>query len=530
MARERRIIFWGVILLLCRIYVFMPVLAETALKKNAQTPLVESFIALNGNRVDSYEGGKKIQIAKPEQYTGMTGVLTFRSGPIRNNASAGTVSGDSEELKVMRGFRTSRLEELSGYGFGSQALLVKWFKNVRDIMNIEEKYRNGTAMKEVIVPSRDGQIYFFDLNAMEPSRAPISVGVPMSVTASINPYGFPLLYVGQSAEEVGEYTVNTGMRVYSLLDQKRLFFQTSLSTVSEGDRNEVFSSPIIDTASDTVIYTDANGMLYLLPMNTVFDMEAGTVEVLPQTLTYGYVTQARWKDVTLAGSASVYSRYAYFADLSGVLQCVDMTTMKCMWSRNLSDSVIAAMPLERDGKALYLYVGTVVNKTGRSRAITLYKLNASNGEVIWEYTTEHPAKYLSKPAEEGLYAGLMASPILGEGDISDVVIFNVNRLETEEGKYTAVLFALDRETGELVWETPLNAESVSSPTAMYTEEGRCYIVVGDEEGFFHLIDGGYGNPLDSVFLGSSVQASPAAYGNRIVVGTKGGVLYFIDLQ
>ena len=82
----------------------------------------------------------------------------------------------------------------------------------------------------------------------------------------------------------------------------------------------------------------------------------------------------------------------------------------------------------------------------------------------------------------------------------------------------------------MVWETPLGAESVSSPTALYTEEGRCYIVVGDEEGFFHLIDGGYGTILDSVYLGSAIQASPAAYGNRIVVGTTAGVLYFIDLK
>ena len=31
-------------------------------------------------------------------------------------------------------------------------------------------------------------------------------------------------------------------------------------------------------------------------------------------------------------------------------------------------------------------------------------------------------------------------------------------------------------------------------------------------------------------LGSAIQASPAAYGNQIVVGTTGGMLYFVELR
>ena len=530
--KERKVGRWlwlmlGLFLLFLRI---PSSFAEAKNSQNGKKKLLDSFVAVDGILADGFTQTRKIQISKPEKYTEMTGVLTFRGGPVRNNASVGTVAVEKEELKVMRGFRTSRLDAFTGYGFGSQAVLVKWFKNVREMMNIYDKYRNGNAMKEVIVPSNDGKIYFFDLNAMELSRDPIAIGVPMSVTASINPYGFPLLYVGQSAETVADYTVNTGLRVFSLLDQKRLFFETSLNTISHSDRNEVFSSPVVETGSDTVIYTNANGMLYMLPMNTGFDMEAQTVAVNPECIAYGYATESRWKDPSLVANTSVYSRYAYLADMSGILQCVDMISLKCLWSINLSDSILAAMPLEREGKSLYLYTGTAVNKTQRSRGITLYKLDASDGNVIWEYTTPYPAKYESKPAESGIYAGLMGSPILGEGDIEDLIIFNVNRLAVNGEKNSAVLYALSKESGEVVWETELGAESVSSPTALYTEEGRCYIVVGDEDGFLHLIDGGYGAILDSVFLGSAVQASPAAYGNRIVVGTTGGVLYFIDLQ
>lgn len=61
------------------------------------------------------------------------------------------------------------------------------------------------------MPSDDGKIYFYDLDTMAYSRQPIDVGLPMSVTASVNPYGYPLLYVGQTEEKTSAYTGVIGM-------------------------------------------------------------------------------------------------------------------------------------------------------------------------------------------------------------------------------------------------------------------------------------------------------------------------------
>ena len=129
-----------------------------------------------------------------------------------------------------------------------------------------------------------------------------------------------------------------------------------------------------------------------------------------------------------------------------------------------------------------------------------------------------------------MYAGLMASPIIGQGDIDDLVIFNVNRLELDKNRNSAVLLGLDKATGMEVWAEYLDADSVSSPVAVYNEDGTSFIVVGDDNGVLRLMDGFNGTTINTVNLEGPIQASPAVYGNRIVVGTTSGMLFFIDIK
>ena len=57
-----------------------------------------------------------------------------------------------------------------------------------------------------------------------------------------------------------------------------------------------------------------------------------------------------------------------------------------------------------------------------------------------------------------------------------------------------------------------------------------YLVMGDDNGTLRLMDGFTGSTISTVDLGSPIQSSPAAYGNKIIVGTTGGLLYFVDLK
>ena len=70
----------------------------------------------------------------------------------------------------------------------------------------------------------------------------------------------------------------------------------------------------------------------------------------------------------------------------------------------------------------------------------------------------------------------------------------------------------------------------STPTAVYTESGDAYIILCDASGYMHLIDSATGETLDKIGLGSNVEASPVVYGNTVIVGTRGQLVYAITIE
>ena len=492
--------------------------------------LRSSFRSVNGEKTEEYVRTEPLQFGTGT-YSAQTGIAAFRGGPQRQNAAVETADISEGKLVMTRGYRTTRLDDKMGFGYGSQPLIIKWYKNIREKMQLEEEFRSKTALKEVIFPSLDGKIYFFDLDTQTATRTPLEVGVPLSVTASLNPYGYPLLYVGQSSATADGYTFNNGLRIYSMMDCSLVGFIPAHDVSANGKDPRILSSAVIDTATDTAVYTDNSGMLRTTAMHTAFEPESGTISVTPETQGYGYRTKLRDALQGIAGSPAVYGEYAFFGDQAGALHCVSTTTLEPVWIRDMGDTVLATVALEEEADGtLALYASTVVNQTKRSRELALCKIDGRTGILLWETKTEFKAKYQSRTAKEGMYAGLMASPLVGAGDIGDLVIFNVNRLEITKDYFSAVLYALDKKSGEVVWEEILDAQSVSSPIALYDSNGKSYIVVGDDGGSVRLMDGFYGATLSTIMLSAPVQASPAAYGNRIVVGTTGGMLYFLEVQ
>ena len=481
---------------------------------------------------EGYARNTDVSMGDPDHYTAQGGLLTYRGGPLRQNGAYGTIELETEELSVLRGIRTTSLDgKYMGYGYGSQPLIVKWYKNIREMMNLSDAAKTTTAMKEVIYPSSDGRIYFFDLDTQTYSRDPINVGYPMQATASVNPYGYPLLYVGQSEDTLSSHKGIIGMRVYSLIDQSMAAFVPSMLSQANNEEGSIRTSALVEAASDTLIYASENGTINTLAMNTRFDLEKGEISVSPELSSYAYKTKIKnSKQYNITSSVAAYGDYVFFGDYAGSIQCLDLNTMKPVWAIDMGDSVVAPVSLEiGEDEEVYLYAGNVVNKRAKSSQIRLVKLNAMTGEIIWECQNEIKGKYTSAAAKAGIYAGLMAAPLVGEGDISDLVIFNVNNVVDGKENY-AVVYALDKLTGEEVWSQPIDVQSVSSPIAMYEPDGRSYLVMGDDGGTLRLMDGYTGSTIHFVKLGSPIQASPAAYGNKVVVGTTGGMLYFVEVK
>jgi hypothetical protein len=73
----------------------------------------------------------------------------------------------------------------------------------------------------------------------------------------------------------------------------------------------------------------------------------------------------------------------------------------------------------------------------------------------------------------------------------------------------------------------------SSPVATYTEEGKSYIIICDTAGMVFLLEGATGNvvaSLNTTSVSSPIEATPAIYGNTIVVGTKGKRIDAIQIK
>ena len=87
------------------------------------------------------------------------------------------------------------------------------------------------------------------------------------------------------------------------------------------------------------------------------------------------------------------------------------------------------------------------------------------------------------------------------------------------------MLAINRETGEVVWEISTKNYAWSSPVAFYTEEGKAYVAFVNASGKIRLVDGATGEVLYALGFNKSqtTEASPVVFGNMMVMGTREGI-------
>ena len=127
-------------------------------------------------------------------------------------------------------------------------------------MNIREEKKAKTDLVEVIYATMDGQIYFYDLDDGQPTRPPIKIGAPIKGTPSLDPRGYPILYVGQGDKNPNVEGI--GFRVFNLIDQSLLLYTNEPRPNMRTDRpgNACDSSPIFDAKTDSLVYPNENGL------------------------------------------------------------------------------------------------------------------------------------------------------------------------------------------------------------------------------------------------------------------------------
>lgn len=454
-----------------------------------------------------------------DKYTDMEGITTFRGNNFRNSASYGISKISKKELSVKWKTTTSFSSWGGGAGWTGQPAIIKWNEDIKSSMNIYDEFKNQENFTEVIYASLDGKIYFLDLQTGNLSRNTINVGNPIKGSLSIDSREIPMLYVGEGINESGI----TGFNIYSLIDGSSLYEINGYDETAYRGWPAFDSSALIHTEKDIIIEAGENGILYIMKLNTNYDKENNTISINPETLKYRYYTGESYGRLGIENSVAAYANLLYFADNNGDIHCIDLGKMEPMWVIEGLDDIDATITIEDEEGTPYLYVGDEVDHQGTSGISTVRKLNGLTGEVIWknEFDCE------SVVGADATNGGVLATNVIGKNNISDLVIFSLARYD---GFNSGAIVAIDKETGEIVWKTKLNNYLWSSPVDFYDKDGNGYIIQCDSAGNMFLIDGNTGEILNTITLDANIEASPAIYEDMIVVATRAGSIYGIEIE
>ena len=454
------------------------------------------------------------------------GMLTFRGNYARTKTSVGRSAVTEEKLEKTWSYNTGKIlksngvDYWSGNGWTGQPILMQWDKDVKQTMNMYDSAKNKDGLVEVIYPGMDGSIRFLDMETGEETRPVIYVGMTFKGTASLYPDGTPLLVCGSGDAQTGMYGENVSQRfyIYSLIDGSLLYQGGYDSEIAPRVWHAYDSSPVIDPVTDTLIQPGENGVIYTMKLGTRYDRAAGTLSIDPSEIVeYSCTIEDKYREGGYLwgseSSAAVYGGYLFIGDNAGTFYCLDLNTMKMVWVQELNEDINSSPVLDIDGDSKYVYVATTLKYNYDKHSMgnaTIYKLNAMNGEIIWK-------KPYNVHTVKGYAGGVLSTGTLGEGVISDFIIYSVSKTPGLEDGY---LVALDRKDGRERWRIDLDMYSWSSTIVTYTADGKAYIVQGCQNGDLLLIDAENGNIKSRLNFGSAIEATPVVYNNNIVLATR----------
>jgi len=497
---------------------------------------IETALQIDGEAATSYKSKDTINFPDGSDYTKLEGIITFRGNNYRNTASYGTADivekkfdTDYWEFHTGSVAKSEGSGAWTGNGWTGQPLIVKWPDDTKQVMNLYDDKKDKSGLVEVIYASLDGKVHFLDLDDGSKTRDDVNIGYAFKGAGSLDPRGYPILYVG-AGDDKANNEGHARAFIYSLIDGSKLFEYGEKDPFALRIWHAYDSAPLLDADNDTLYEPGENGILYSYKLNTDYDPKSGKISINPsREIKMHYSTnrsseQSYW--LGMEDSAVIWKHYMYEADNGGNLMCIDLNTMKLVWAQDVLDDTNGSPVFEEDpetGKC-YIYISTSLHWTADEKkqgGIPIFKIDATTGEIVWR-SADYPCNTV-----EGVSGGVQATCVVGQNNISDLVIFPVARTpDVGDGK----LVALDKTTGKEVWSLTMKHYAWSSPVAVYDENGDAYIVQCDSAGNMFLIDGREGKVLDTINLGANIEASPAVYGNTVVVGTRGQKICGIKIK
>lgn len=469
--------------------------------------------------VESFQRSETISFGKAENYYPLPGIPTFRGDNYRTGATYGLTQITEEKMESLWSVGVGSLGGWPGVGWTGQPLVVKWDEETKQIMNLYDEKKAKADLVEVICTTLDGYIYFLDLDDGTYTRDPMYLGMSVKGTGALDPRGYPLMFAGSGLNQ-GQ---SPRMYAISLIDTTILWEQSGSDGYNLRGWCGFDGSALISGETDTLLWGGENGLLYTIKLNTQYDKQAGTISVNPENvLRTRYTTQYTDRYLGYESSILAVENYAFIGDNAGFMFCVDLNTMELVWAQFTGDDINATPVFEWGDDGIgYLYTATSADYGGG--VCKMHKINANTGEIIWE--KEYTGIVIDKDASKGV----LSSPVLGKPgtDLEGMVIHTIGG--TPSG-YSGILVALNTETGEVIWEKTLDYYAWSSIAGLYTAEGKGYLALGDAGGNMMLFDGKTGEKLDTLNLGSNMEASPVVYENTLVIGTRGQRIYGVRFK
>lgn len=510
----------------------LPVTPHYIDQSNPQNWNIKWEINANGSWVQSYQRQEEIYFGSGEKYFSLPGIAGFRGNNYRTGATYGTVNVTEQKLTEVWQRDISSLPKASsgawtGSGWTGQPLVVQWDEETKAIMNLYPAKKAKANLVEVIYATLDGNIYFYDLEDGSYTRDPLKIGMAFKGAGALDPRGYPIMYVG-SGDRTREKK-EPRMFIINLIDCSIMYEYGHEKEYNIRNWRAFDASPLVDAETDTLIWPGENGLLYTIKLNTNYNKAAGTLSISPdKPVLTRYMTDLNTdpsNDLGMENSPIVVEGYLYVGDNRGTFFCVDLNTMELVWAQEIKDDMNATAVFEwgDDGQG-YLYLGTSTEHS--KNTCYMYKLNAATGEIVWE------VPWSNVQYDKLVSGGVLSSPLLGKKgtELEGMIIFHVAKTP---GAYDGILLALDTDTGDVLWQKTMKY-CWSSPVAVYSEDGRAYMVIFDSLGSGFLMDGKTGNILYTISVKTAdytnVEASPIVFNDMIIIGTRSQKVFGIKIS
>ena len=481
----------------------IPELPDTAYESvkliNATTRIIDT---VHDGKLNSHQ----------DLYRNAPGIFAFRANAFRDGEMHGKVKGVPKEIVQDWAFETKydgrRTGSSQGWGGGSgwngQPVYVAWPDSLIKKYQAAGHLAKDFSGKEIIVGSLSSYLYFIDFETGKASREAVYVSNPIKGSVMLDPSLNGNVYVGQgipNERPFGALVVDLNTHTVSDVHPE--------DPKAPRHWGAYDSSPI--RMGQFLFRPGENGTIYK------FLIEPGK-QKLHSAMSY----TAGGRPLGMEASMSVYGNYGYTADNSGILVCTNLNTMKPVWVYDLGDDTDSSPVLTvEDGKP-YLYTGSEIDKTNRGFA-KYVKLNALDGSVVWEREIPGRRHDAGKKHFDG---GFYATTLPGQGNSKDLVFVNiVENLKGQNGKFAA----LNRKTGETVYEIPMHHYAWSSPVGFLNEKNDMYILAADCSGWMYLIDAQKGELISEKHVGNNFESSPVVSGNSAVVGSRGQLIHKVSI-